>query len=168
MTTLLSLLAYVLMFLGLIGAVLPLLPGAPLIWLGALLWGYADGFRAFGWPTLLLLAGLAALSWVSDLVVTSVTARRAGAGWTGVVAAILGGVAGALIVGTLIPIAGAIVGTLLGASAAMLLVEYRAKREWGLAWKAAGAYIIGYIFSSFVQLAICLTMIGVFVFQALR
>lgn len=167
MATIVSLLAYVLMFLGVIGAVLPLLPGAPLIWLGALLWAWADGFHAFGWPTLLLLACLAALSWVSDLIVTSLTARRAGAGWTGILAAILGGLAGALILGTVIPFAGAIVGTLLGASAAMLFVEYRARRDWGLARKAAAAYIIGYLFSSLVQLAICLTMIGVFLWQAL-
>ncbi len=167
LSTILSLIAYVLMFVGLIGAILPLLPGAPLIWVGALLWGWADGFRAFGWPTLLVLACLATLSWVSDLIVTSLTARRAGAGWTGVMAAILGGLAGALIVGTLIPVAGAIPGTLLGASAAMLLVEYRARRDWALAWKAAAAYIIGYILSSFFQIGICLVMIAIFLWQVL-
>ena len=64
-------------------------------------------------------------------------------------------------------IAGAILGTLLGAAAGMLFVEYRARRDWGLAWKAAAAYIIGYILSSLVQLAICLVMIAIFVWQAL-
>jgi hypothetical protein len=167
MSILLPIIAYILMFLGLIGAVIPLLPGAPLIWLGAFVWGWADGFQAFGWPTLLILAALAALSWCSDLIVTTFVSRKAGAGWQGVLAAIAGGIAGALLGGVFIPIAGAILGTMLGAATAMLLVEYRAKRNWALAWQAAGAYIIGYLVSSFVQIAICLAMIGVFVVQAL-
>ena len=167
MTALLPVLAYVLMFLGLIGAIMPLLPGAPLIWLGVFVWGWANGFHAFGWPTLLVLAGLAALSWCSDLVVTTLVARKAGAGWLGVLAAIAGGVAGAFLGGVIIPVAGAVIGTLIGAATAMLLIEYRAKRDWGLAWQAAGAYILGYVVSSIVQLAICLVMIGVFVVQAI-
>ena len=62
-----ALLAYLLMFVGLIGSVLPLVPGPVFIWLGALVWAANDGFQAVGWPTLLFLGLLTVLAWSSDL-----------------------------------------------------------------------------------------------------
>ena len=53
-------LAYIGMAIGLVGTVLPLIPGTILIWLSALLWAWADGFERVGWPTLLVLALLVA------------------------------------------------------------------------------------------------------------
>lgn len=75
----LALLAYLLMFIGLIGSLLPLVPGPVLIWLGALLWAANNGFEAVGWPTLLLLLALTILAWASDLLLTTVLSRRVGA-----------------------------------------------------------------------------------------
>ena len=43
---------YALVVLGLIGAVLPVLPGPILIWLGVLVWAWADGFATVNWWTL--------------------------------------------------------------------------------------------------------------------
>ena len=40
----------------------PVVPGPWLVWASALLWAWADGFRHVGWPTLLLMAALAALA----------------------------------------------------------------------------------------------------------
>jgi uncharacterized protein YqgC (DUF456 family) len=45
---LLQFLAYVGFGLGVIGVVLPIIPGPALIWLSALLWAWADGFQAVG------------------------------------------------------------------------------------------------------------------------
>ncbi len=77
----LALLAYLLMFVGLIGSVLPLVPGPIFIWLGALLWAANDGFQAVGWPTLLFLGVLTILAWSSDLLLTTLFSRRGGASW---------------------------------------------------------------------------------------
>jgi uncharacterized protein YqgC (DUF456 family) len=161
-----QLLAYVLMFVGLIGALLPLIPGAPLIWLGALLWAWADGFQHVGVPTLIALAALAALSWGADLVVTALTTRKAGAGWQTVAVAIVCGLAGAVLFGGAIPLVGPIVGTLAGASFGIVLVEYRRQRTWRGAWWVAAAYVAGYVLSGLAQIAICGTMIALFVWQA--
>lgn len=158
--------AYALMFIGLIGAILPLLPGAPLIWLGALLWAWADGFERVGWPTLLVLAVLAAMCWATDLAVTTVASRRAGAGWKGVLGAIAGGLVGAFVMGGLIPLVGAIVGTIAGATAGMFAVEYHGKRDRHAAVQSACAYVIGYLIAMAVQLAICALMLGIFAWQA--
>lgn len=161
-----QLVAYVLMFVGLIGALLPLVPGAPLIWLGALLWAWGDGFEHVGVPTLITLAGLAALSWGADLVVTSLTVRKAGAGWQTVAVAIVCGLAGAVLFGGAIPLVGPIIGTLAGASFGIVLVEYLRQRTWRRAWQVAAAYVAGYVLAGLAQIAICATMIALFMWQA--
>jgi uncharacterized protein len=161
-----QLLAYALMFVGLIGALLPLVPGAPLIWAAVLLWAWADGFQHVGLFTLIAMSGLAALSWGSDLVVTAWSAHRAGAGWPAVAAAIVCGLAGAVLLGGVIPFIGPVIGTLAGASFGIVLVEYRRQRTWRAAWRAAAAYVAGYMLSALVQIAICATMIGLFVWRA--
>ena len=58
-----SLLLYILgcsaIVIGFSGSILPVLPGPPLIWLGALLWAWGNGFEKVGWPTLIVLGVLA-------------------------------------------------------------------------------------------------------------
>ena len=51
---------------GLAGLLLPLVPGAPLLFLGLLLGAWAENFRFIGLWTLLLLAGMAALTYVVE------------------------------------------------------------------------------------------------------
>src|SRR5687768_11672586 len=90
-----SVVAFVLMAIGLAGSVIPVLPGPMLIWLGALVWAWADGFTRVGWGTLTLLAVLALAAWGSDLFLTTVMSRRAGASWKAILGAIVGGLVGA-------------------------------------------------------------------------
>ena len=47
-------LAVVLMLIGLIAAVLPVLPGPVLIWLGALIWAWTGKFQQVGWTVLMV------------------------------------------------------------------------------------------------------------------
>jgi uncharacterized protein YqgC (DUF456 family) len=156
--------AYLLMFLGLVGALLPLIPGSLLIWIGAFVWARADGFQHFGWPWLILLAGIMVLTWLSDLLLTSTFTRRAGGSWMTVAGAIVGGLLGGVIL-TILPGVGTIVGTILGAILGILYIEYRAQHDWSRAFKTALAYVVGYIASAVVQVALCLIMIAIFVIQ---
>ncbi|MEJ2734621.1 MAG: DUF456 family protein, partial [Anaerolineae bacterium] len=48
-------LALITMLIGIIGTVLPILPGTILIFVAALLYALVEGFQAVGWPTLVLL-----------------------------------------------------------------------------------------------------------------
>jgi uncharacterized protein YqgC (DUF456 family) len=160
------LLAYLLIFIGLIGALLPLVPGPLMIWLGALLWAWADRFQAVGWPTLTVLALLMVAAWGSDLVLTTVSSRRAGAGWKAIVGALVGGIAGAVLLGGLLPLVGSIVGTVLGAVIGILLVQYLDKGNWQQALQASGGYIVGYLAASALEVGLCLLMIAIFAWQA--
>jgi uncharacterized protein YqgC (DUF456 family) len=158
--------AYLLMILGLIGAVLPIIPGPLFIWLGALLWGWADGFQAVGWPTLIVLGVLMVLAWSSDLILTTVGTRRTGASWKTVVGAIVFGIAGGILLSGLLLVIGTIVGSILGAVLGILVVEYYDKRNWRQALQASKAYVFGSLAARVVELLLSLLMVGIFVWQA--
>ena len=159
-------LAYLLIFFGLIGSVLPLLPGPFLIFLGALLWASADGFEAVGWPTLVILLILTLLAWGSDILLTTTLTKRAGASWKAVGGAIAGGLLAGIFLGGWIPIIGTVVATIGGAIAGILALEYLDKRNLNQAYQAGKAYIGGYLLSSIFEAALAITMILIFVWQA--
>jgi hypothetical protein len=105
-----------LMLLGLAGALLPFLPGTPLILAGALLHAIATDFDPLGPWRLAILALLALLSAALGWLGGAIGTRRFGGSRWAVVGALVGAVLGlfAAPVGLLVgPIAGAIVGELL-------------------------------------------------------
>ena len=158
-------LAYILMILGLIGSLLPVLPGPIFIWLGVFVWAYADGFQAIGWPTLAFLGILTVIAWVSDLALTTILSRRAGISWKSIGAAILGGIAGGILLSGVL-ILGSIVGTILGAIGGLVLFEYREKQDWDLAWKSAKTYLVGFFGAVVIETGLSLIMLGIFAWQA--
>lgn len=161
-----ALLAYLLMFIGLIGSLLPVVPGPVLIWLGALLWAANDGYEAVGWPTLLALLLLTILAWSSDLLLTTVLSRRVGASWKAILGAILGGLAGGVFFGGWIPILGTLLATIAGAVLGMVAMEMLDKRNLRLAIRSSQGYLLAVLASSAVEAALALVMILLFVWQA--
>lgn len=108
------LLVILLMLAGLVGTVVPLLPGTVLILCGAALGHFA--LHAIGWPTLLGLTALTILAQLLDLVSGAVGAKWFGATRWGAIGGILGAV-----VGLFFGVLGILVGPLLGALAGELL-----------------------------------------------
>src|SRR5215211_7693513 len=90
-------LTLVLMVVGLLGSVLPGLPGVTLIFLSALVYATITDFRTVGAKILVVLFVFAAIALVADFVATSYGARRFGASDWGTVGGAVGGIAGALI-----------------------------------------------------------------------
>ena len=157
---------YLLFVIGLIGAVVPLLPGPPLIWLGALVWGIGDGFQAYSWPLLLVLALMVVLGVAGDHFIVAATTRRAGVSWRAIFAALVGGLVGGGIGGTALPIIGSVIGALLGAVLALVVVEYLIRKEWAVAWRASRAYLKGFFIGVAFDLTLCVAMIGVWALGA--
>ncbi len=160
-----SVLAYLLIVIGLAGAVIPVLPGPLLIWLGALVWAWGDGFQQIGWSTLIVMAVLAALSWGSDLILSTVFTRRAGVSWRAIGGGVLGGILGSILLSGM-PILGTIAGAILGAVLGMYAVEYWLKRDRQAALAAVRAYMGSVLVATIVELFISLFMILIFVWQA--
>jgi uncharacterized protein YqgC (DUF456 family) len=155
---------YALVVLGLIGAVLPMLPGPILIWLGVLVWAWADGFAAVNWWTLGALGLLAALAWASDLFFTTTLSRRAGVSWRAIAGALVCGILGGLVLSG-VPVVGTLFGALIGALLGMLLIERGIKGEWPAAWRAVRAYVAATALSTGFELLVALLMVGIFLWQ---
>lgn len=103
-----------LMLVGLIGTVVPLVPGTVLILCGAVLNHFA--LQAIGWPTLVSLTVMMIAAQALDIVSGSLGAKWFGATRWGAIGGILGA-----IVGLFFGLIGIFVGPLIGALAGELL-----------------------------------------------
>src|ERR671921_33843 len=167
-------LTLVLMFVGLIGSVLPGLPGVTLIFLSALVYAIITDFRSVGAAILVVLFIFAAIAFVADFVATSYGARRFGASNWGTVGGAVGGIAGALI-GLLFLGIGPLFGLILGTIAGVFLGEYlkrtrqgrhepgSAGSDWRRASHAAGGVLVGYLAAAIIQGLLGLASVVVFV-----
>jgi uncharacterized protein YqgC (DUF456 family) len=153
-TVLLWLLASVLVLAGLLGLLLPVLPGSPLLFAGLLVAAWAEDFAYVGAPTLTLLAVLALLTYAVDFVATALGAKKFGASKR----AILGAAVGAL-VGLFFGLPGILLGPFIGA----VIGELTAQRGLGDAGRAGLGATIGLVLGAAGKLAIAFSMLGVFV-----
>lgn len=153
------LLALVVMLLGLVGAVLPGLPGPPLIFAAALVHRLYFGDRGVAWWVVIVLALLTAVSMVLDFVATSMGARRFGATWRGILGAGLGALMGLFV----FPPFGLILGPLLGA----VIAEMLGGREFKSAGKAGVGALLGLFAGTAAKVAACLAMIVLFALNLL-
>jgi|SRR5215216_4842104 len=151
----LMLLAVVLVVAGVLGTVLPALPGTPLVFLGLLVAAWAEGFQKVGWFTLAILAILTLCSLAVDFMASSYGAKRMGASWLAMAGAAVG-----TLVGLFFGLPGLIFGPFVGA----VLGEYLTRRDWEQARKAGLGAWIGFILGTAGKLAVTFAMLGVFVF----
>jgi len=76
--------------IGLIGLVLPAIPGAPLIFAGLLLAAWAEDFHYVGTWTIVILAVMALLTYAVDFWATMFGAKKFGASRRAVIGALVG------------------------------------------------------------------------------
>jgi uncharacterized protein YqgC (DUF456 family) len=156
---------YALVVLGLIGSVLPVLPGPILIWLGVVLWAWGDGFNEINWWIIGILGVLAALAWASDLFFTTTLSRRAGVSWRAIGGALICGILGGIFLSGL-PVIGTLFGALVGALLGMLVIERYLKGNWNQAWEAVRAYFTASLVSTVFEVIVAVLMVGIFVWRA--
>ena len=157
-TLLLYILAALLVLAGLAGTLLPVLPGAPLVFTGLLLAAWVDGFVHIGGWTLSLLAVLTIISLIVDFWATAHGAKRVGASKL----AMLGATIGTLI-GLFFALPGLILGPFLGAIAGELLHQRSLHpNTLGHAGKVGAGTWLGILLGTALKLALAFTMLGVF------
>jgi uncharacterized protein YqgC (DUF456 family) len=152
-TLLLFLLAALLIALGLVGLLLPVLPGAPLLLAGLVVAAWAEGFEEVGWGTLAGIAVLGLLGSFIDFAAGAFGAKRFGASKAGMA----GAVAGALL-GLFFGLPGVLLGPFVGAIAGELL----ARRSPEAAGRAGVGAALGLAFGAAAKVALAFTMLGVF------
>jgi uncharacterized protein len=151
-------LATVMVLAGLAGAVLPALPGVPLVFGGLIVAAWIDDFQRVGWITLTLLGLMTVASFAIDFAATAMGAKRVGASKLAIVGAALGALGG-LFLG----IPGLILGPFIGAVAG----EMMSHGEWRKATQAGLATWMGLLFGTLAKLALVFTMLGIFLFAYL-
>lgn len=157
---LLYILAAVLIVVGILGVILPALPGLPLVFGGMLLAAWVDGFERIGVWTLVILGVLTALSLVIDVIATAMGAKRVGASRLAIIGAMLGTIIGLFFgfIGVFIaPFIGAVIGELL----------HRRKLEQsdvGHAAKVGLGTWFGIVLGVVSKLALGFAMLGLFFF----
>jgi hypothetical protein len=142
------------MLAGLVGAILPFLPGAPLIFAGALLHAVATDFTPIGAGRLAILAALGVLAWALGHVAGVMGTRRAGGGRAAVIGAMLG-----MFVGVLVAPVGLLLGPIIGAIAGELLSGRPPKASVRTGIGAALGVLTGVV----AHFALALVMVALFV-----
>ncbi|MHB9105460.1 MAG: DUF456 family protein [Armatimonadota bacterium] len=153
------------MLVGLIAAVLPVLPGPVLIWLGALTWAWAGEFQQVGWTVLIVMAVIGVIAMISDLIATSASGKKAGLTWHFTASAIAGGLLGGIFLSVL-PIIGTIGGAILGALGGVMLYQYHRTKDWAQARQAAKTYATGFLLGRLFELGLDLVMVVIFIVAA--
>lgn len=154
MTIALWVLVAVLMTAGVVGTVLPVIPGAILIFAGAVLGAWIDDWSRVSAWTLGVLGLLALISIACDFVAGSLGARRLGASSLAVSGAAIGTVVGVFtgLWGVLfMPFVGAAIG------------EFVAMRNLQRAGRVGVATGVGLLVGVVVKLALAFSMIGIFI-----
>lgn len=141
----------ILMLVGVIGAVVPALPGSSLILIAIVIWGFVSGsFAAIKIPLIVTVIVLL-LSIGVDLLAGYLGARKAGASQWGQIGAIVGLVLGFLGLLPALPIGGPLLGMLLGPLLGAIIGEYLYRRDLPLAIRAGIGIVVGSIVGNLIQ-----------------
>jgi uncharacterized protein len=141
------------MVAGLIGILLPVLPGLLMIWGAGLWWTIADGGGPTRWTVLAVLSVLLVVGTVTKYVLPARSAASRGAP----VGTLVVGAVGAIVGFFVIPVVGVIVGGVLG----IYLAAYLRLRAPGQAWTSTRAALVAIGIGLLVELTAGLLMFGV-------
>jgi uncharacterized protein len=153
MTIVLWVIAILLVVAGVIGVILPALPGTVLIMAGLVLAAWVDGFTRVGPWTLVVIGVIGAASYLVDFAAAALGARKLGASPRAMVGAGLG-----TILGLFLGLPGIIIGPFIGA----VIGELTVNRNLTQAGKAGVAAWIGFAIGTAVKVGMVFLMLAIF------
>jgi uncharacterized protein YqgC (DUF456 family) len=154
MTVFLWTAAVTLVIVGIMGVVLPIVPGTVLVFAGLVLGAWADGFSRVGAGTLVVLGILAAASYGVDVVTVMLGVGRLTASRRAMVGAALG---------TLCGLAFGLLGVVIGPFAGAVLGQLTTDRNLARAGRAGVAAWLGFAIGTVVKVGLVFVMLGIFV-----
>jgi uncharacterized protein len=153
MSIFLETIAAVLIALGLAGAIVPMLPGIPMIFGGIWLIAGVDRYRHLGLWWLLGIAAVGAIGLMVDLAAGALGAKRVGASPQAVTGALIG-----TLIGFFFGLPGLLLGPFLGA----IFGELSAGRSLSRSTEVGLAAWVGLIFGTIVKLVASIVMVAMF------
>lgn len=155
MDTFLIITGFLLTVAGLVGSILPILPGPPTGWAGLLLL-YLTSIVPMDWWVLGITLGVAIIISILDYIIPAMGTKKYGGSKYGMWGTTIG-----LIVGLLSPIPlGFLIGAFVGAFVGELIYN---SKDTGRATKAAFGSFFGFLTSTFIKLLVSLVFIVLFV-----
>jgi uncharacterized protein YqgC (DUF456 family) len=145
--------AILIMAVGVAGSILPGLPSAPLVLLGAVAHKIYFGMTGVGWLAMSHLVALTAFSLVMDYLASVYGAKRLGATWRGAVGAIVGG-----LIGLFFNLPGLLLGPFVGA----LVFEMAGGRKFKESSRAGLGATLGLLAGALGKVLCCLAMMCLF------
>lgn len=150
----LLIIGFLLMIIGVIGSLLPVLPGPSISWLGLVLLYFTDAVPVNYWVlgcTLLITVLISVL----DYVIPSKGTKKFGGSSYGIWGTNIG-----LVIGIITPVPfGFIIGPFVGAFIGEMLFDRNHQR----AFKAATGSFVGFLASSFMKFVVCMMFLGLFI-----
>ena len=160
MDLILVIIGFILCIVGLIGSVLPVLPGPPLGWLGLLFLEITIAIPTNYWflgITFVIAIGIFLL----DYMMPAISTKKFGGSKAGAVGAVLG-----LIIGLISPIPfGFLIGPFFGAFIGEIVFN---KTKGPQALKSALGSFLGFLASTIMKLTISLVFLGIFIWGVLE
>ena len=141
---------FFLVCVGMLGVVLPLLPGVPIAWLGLLVFAFGTNFVGISVPTLLVFFTLSAMTVVVDIAAPLLGAKQHHATKYGVWGGIIGSLASLLVFGPVGLVLGPIIGVFFG--------EIMGGKQPRMALRVTQGTVIGTILSLVFKLVLVFIM----------
>lgn len=133
------------MLTGLVGTVVPGLPGVLLMWGALIVYGFLIGFGGVGVAVVVIATLLSAAAVALGIILPKRLADESGASTKSQLAAVLGGIVGFFVI--------PVIGVPIGAIAGIAVAEYLDKEDWALAKESTIAVAKGFGLSALAQIA---------------
>ncbi|MBR8830915.1 MAG: hypothetical protein N5P05_000160 [Chroococcopsis gigantea SAG 12.99] len=160
------------MIVGVIGALVPAIPGIGLILGAMLVWGFVSKFAGMG-VTLVVTVVILLLSIAVDFLATVWGAKKVGASDWSQIGAMVGLFAGLFGFLPALPFGGPIIGLFLGPVVGAFVGEYAYRKEWETrkrfqqSLKVCVGIVVGTLFGNIAKALLALTSVIIFVYYTL-
>ncbi len=139
---------------GIVGLIIPALPGPTFILAGLIFAAWAENFEYIGWGTISGLIVLTVLAFILDFIAGALGAKKSGASKRATYGAVLGA-----IVGLFFGVIGVFIGPLVGA----FLGEFSVRKQSSQAAQVGISVFLGIIIGAAAKVAIGIAMLGIFI-----
>jgi uncharacterized protein YqgC (DUF456 family) len=156
MDIVLLLLGFILMLLGILGSVLPVLPGPPISWVGLLVLHLTKAVPEDWWLLGITLA-VAGCVWALDYIIPAIGTKKFGGSKAGMLGTVIG-----LIVAIIFPVLG-IFGIIVWPFVGALVGELINNADQKTALKAAFGSFIGFLTGTFLKFVVTIIFLGLFI-----
>lgn len=149
------------MIIGLIGTIVPILPGVVITAAAAFAYAWATGFEIVPLSLALFFVFLAAIGTTADAWMPLLGAKKTGAPFKTILFGLLGSVLG-FFAGSFVPVLGNLLGAVAGYIIGLIVGEYLRLEDWNKAIHAGIGGLIGWGLATVVQFVTALLIMILF------